>query len=82
MPGAVNLPFTEVQMNGRMKSPEQLQVLFEKYGRRKLIFSCGTGVTACIVALAAEQAGLGNLALYDGSWTEWGSLNSGRPVTQ
>ena len=82
MPGAVNLPFAEVQTNGVMKSPALLREMFAEYQNKKLIFSCGTGVTACILALAAEQAGHINLAVYDGSWTEWGAENSGLPVTR
>ena len=80
MPGAVNLPFAEVQANGVMKSPALLHEMFNEYQNKKLIFSCGTGVTACILALAAEQAGHKNLAVYDGSWTEWGAVDSGLPV--
>lgn len=80
MPGAVNLPFAEVQTNGVMKSPALLREMFNEYQNKKLVFSCGTGVTACILALAAEQAGHKNLAVYDGSWTEWGAVDSGLPV--
>ena len=41
---------------------------------KKLIFSCGSGITACVLALGATIAGYEKLAVYDGSWTEWGSL--------
>lgn len=80
MPGAVNMPFSETQINGAMKSPALLREMFAQYRNKKLIFSCGSGVTACILALAAEQAGLRNLAVYDGSWTEWGREDSRLPV--
>ena len=82
MPGAVNLPFGETQVNGVMKSPALLREMFKEYQNKKLIFSCGTGVTACILALAAEQAGHKDLAVYDGSWTEWGAADSDNPVVR
>ena len=39
-----------------------------------MIFSCGSGITACVLALGAIIADYKNIAVYDGSWTEWGSL--------
>ena len=80
MPNSVNLPFTSVLEDGRMLSKSKLRSIFEKYQDRHLIFSCGSGVTACVTALAAEQAGHKNLSVYDGSWSEWGLPSSGLPV--
>jgi thiosulfate/3-mercaptopyruvate sulfurtransferase len=75
MPGALNLPFTEVLENGRLKSGAQLAAAFANRGidmSKPILATCGSGVSAAIVALAAEEAG-GKLAgLYDGSWAEWG----------
>lgn len=74
IPGAVNLPFTSLIENGRLKSPAQIQHTFAQLSLvRRPVFSCGSGVTACILALAAEQIGLNEWAVYDGSWSEWGS---------
>jgi thiosulfate/3-mercaptopyruvate sulfurtransferase len=83
MPNAVNLPFTDVQVKGHAKSASELQALFESRigARRKLVFSCGSGVTACVDALAATLAGYSDIQVYDGSWSEWG-LQSSRPVVQ
>jgi thiosulfate/3-mercaptopyruvate sulfurtransferase len=74
MPGAVNLPFGELLDGPRFRAPAHLaaRVATAADGTRSLVCSCGSGVTACIVALAAEVAGLRDVAVYDGSWTEWG----------
>ncbi|MCB5165432.1 sulfurtransferase [Streptomyces bambusae] len=82
MPGAVSLPFGELQDGaGRMLPPGVLRTAFEEAAgeRERLVFSCGSGVTACVLALGAELAGYRDTAVYDGSWSEWG-LPSGRPV--
>ncbi|GAA2268749.1 3-mercaptopyruvate sulfurtransferase [Kitasatospora cystarginea] len=81
MPGAANLPFTELQADGRMLPVEELRSAFAEAagGRERLLFSCGSGVTACVLALGAELAGYRDLAVYDGSWSEWG-LPSDLPV--
>lgn len=81
MPGAVNLPFGELQREGRMRPTKELRKAFSALAgdREKLVFSCGSGVTACVLALAAELAGYAESAVYDGSWSEWG-LPSQHPV--
>jgi thiosulfate/3-mercaptopyruvate sulfurtransferase len=43
--------------------------------KKPLIFSCGSGITACIVLLALETVIDNPKALYDGSWSEWGLLD-------
>jgi thiosulfate/3-mercaptopyruvate sulfurtransferase len=81
MPGAASLPFTELlNANGTMKDAGAIRTLFEARGAdvdRPLVTTCGTGVTACVLALGAVRAGLPEPAVYDGSWTEWAS----RPET-
>ncbi|GAB3710572.1 sulfurtransferase [Corynebacterium nasicanis] len=74
IPGSVNLPYTEVYAEGRLKSPAELRALFAGVAgeRRDLTFSCGSGVTACVTALAATVAGYEDTAVYEGSWSEWG----------
>jgi thiosulfate/3-mercaptopyruvate sulfurtransferase len=83
MPGAVNLPFGELlEPDGHLLPVAELRsrLAGAAGGRGRLVFSCGSGVTACNLALGAALAGYQDLAVYDGSWSEWGLPSSGRPV--
>ena len=81
MPGAANVPVTEIAgPDGRAKDPAALRALFAAAGAtggRPVVTSCGSGVTACVLAFGMVRAGLPEPAVYDGSWTEWAS----RPET-
>ncbi|WP_327117254.1 sulfurtransferase [Streptomyces sp. NBC_01341] len=81
MPGSVNLPFGELQRDGLMLPADELRTAFTASAgnRERLVVSCGSGVTACVLALGAELAGYRDVSVYDGSWGEWG-LPSDRPV--
>ncbi len=76
IPGSINIPYQDVLENGCFKSKEELEVIFRHSNDQKepLAFSCGSGLTACIILLASVIAGNDNLAVYDGSWTEWAEL--------
>lgn len=83
MPGAISLPVTDLQADGRMLPAAALRAAFAKAGfdpARPAITSCGSGVSAAIINLAAEVAGAPAPRLYDGSWTEWASR--GMPVAK
>ncbi len=74
MPGARNLPHTMlIQANGEMLPPDDIRAIFSDISAaNRIITSCGSGVTAAVLALALEIIGWPDYAVYDGSWTEWG----------
>lgn len=75
IPNSKNLPFQQVLANNNFKPKAQLQNIFSELVENKqhLVFTCGSGITACILYLAATIAGYENACVYDGSWSEWGS---------
>ena len=75
IPNSKSLPYTSLLDGTKLKSAKELKTLFSDYQSKELIFTCGSGVTACILALGAEIVGVKNKSVYDGSWTEWGSLS-------
>ena len=85
MPGACNLHYaTLVDSNGVMKSEPELRAAFESAGinpDRPVITTCGSGITACILALGLAILGNEYASVYDGSWAEWASVPSAPVVT-
>ena len=76
IPGSLNLPFGEVVEHGRLKRGAALNEAFAARGvdlAKPVVTTCGSGVTAAILALAVEEAGGRVAGLYDGSWSEWGA---------
>ena len=76
IPNAQNFPFIDnLDEKGLFKSPEVLRnlysELFDNYEKSKIIFHCGSGVTACHSLLALDYAGFDIPNLYVGSWSEW-----------
>ena len=76
MPGSLNLPFVEIVDHGHLKTGAELAATLAAHGvdlNKPVITSCGSGVSAAILALAVEEAGGTVAGLYDGSWAEWGA---------
>jgi thiosulfate/3-mercaptopyruvate sulfurtransferase len=76
MPGAISIPFTELVEEGRLKPAEELRRIFAAKGvdmKQPIATTCGSGVTAAVVALGLEVAGAKQVSLYDGSWAEYGA---------
>jgi len=78
MPGARNLPWGELLTpDGRMKTAADLRAAFAAAGvdlAAPIVTTCGSGVSAAILALGLARLGREDVPVYDGSWTEWGGL--------
>jgi thiosulfate/3-mercaptopyruvate sulfurtransferase len=75
MPSSVSLPGNDLTVDGRLKSVDDLRAMFANAGfdlSEPIITSCGSGVTASALLLALKIAGARDVAVYDGSWAEWG----------
>jgi thiosulfate/3-mercaptopyruvate sulfurtransferase len=77
IPGAHNLPYGRLlKEDGTLKSPAELEALFHEAGvdlSKPVVTSCGSGITASVLALALAVIGHRRTAVYDGSWSEWGA---------
>jgi thiosulfate/3-mercaptopyruvate sulfurtransferase len=84
MPGAMNVPFAMAVEGGRLAPVERLETLFTAAGvdlSAPIITTCGSGISASLLALALARLGRFDAAVYDGSWTEWGG-SPDTPVVQ
>ncbi|EHQ8140707.1 3-mercaptopyruvate sulfurtransferase [Escherichia albertii] len=76
IPGALNVPWTELVHEGELKTTDELDAIFFSRGvsyDKPIIVSCGSGVTAAVVLLALATLDVPNVKLYDGAWSEWGA---------
>ncbi|HEJ7914499.1 TPA: 3-mercaptopyruvate sulfurtransferase [Serratia marcescens] len=85
IPGSINIPYGELLENGRFKSLEALRQTFNDKGvdiNGPIITSCGSGVTAAVLAFGLLSLGAPQVKLYDGAWSEWGQLSGKQPIAQ
>lgn len=85
MPGARNMPWSDlVTPEGTMKPPAEIRAAFQAAGvdlAAPIVTTCGSGVSAALLALALARIGRGDVAVYDGSWSEWGGRDDTPVVT-
>ena len=65
-----------INKDGTMKSNNKLNKIFNNLQlskKNRIISTCGSGITACIINIALAKMNFSNISVYDGSWAEWGS---------
>lgn len=80
IPNSLNIPFGDLfdDDDGTMLDTDEILEIFTDAGadfNRPIVTSCGSGVTACALMMALKLIGKEDVAVYDGSWSEWGSLS-------
>ena len=77
IPGSRNLPYDQLyRADGTLAPPDELRKKFEASGMdlaKPIVTTCGSGVTASVLALGLARCGRADVAVYDGSWSEWGA---------
>lgn len=84
IPGSKNVPASTIlNADGTLKDKDELGRIFRDAGidpQKPVVASCGSGVTASMLALALGVLGQRNVPVYDGSWAEWGQETAGTPI--
>lgn len=82
IPSSKNLPFNQLLRDGKFIPLDEIETLVKSRINedQQLYASCGSGITACVIAFAAHLIGIKTVAVYDGSWCEWGDPKNNRPV--
>jgi thiosulfate/3-mercaptopyruvate sulfurtransferase len=85
MRGAINVPFSQViTSQGMLKQSAEISTVMEQAGvdlSARIVTTCGSGITACILALALARLGRADVPVYDGSWSQWASTDGNEIVT-
>jgi len=76
IPNSENLHYASLTDKNSLKTETELHSIFTVFdlNSKEIIYTCGSGITACILALAGTQIGHTNFSIYDGSWSEWGTM--------
>ena len=89
IPNSQNIPCSMlIDKYGKFKTKSQLIQIFKTYkidlsdNKSRIITTCGSGITACALHLALHYLGHENIAVYDGSWSEWGLETSPTPISK
>jgi thiosulfate/3-mercaptopyruvate sulfurtransferase len=91
IPGSLSLPYDDLYAaDGTLEPPQVLREALVSAGldlRRPVVTTCGSGITASVLALALHRVGRPDVAVYDGSWTEWAArddtpVETGAPATR
>lgn len=82
IPHSKNIPFNDLLINGKFKDIDSLKQLLKPHinSQQALYTSCGSGITACIIAFARRLCGYSLISVYDGSWAEWGQPKFNLPI--
>ncbi|WKL56613.1 3-mercaptopyruvate sulfurtransferase [Asticcacaulis sp. ZE23SCel15] len=84
IPQSHSLPYTELITEGQLKSKDELHAIFAQTGLtpdKTVVTTCGSGVTAAILAFALSEIGHEKVRLYDGSWAQWGQEQLSTPIS-
>ncbi len=83
IPGSANVPYASLidPSDGRLRAVADIRGILDAFAGKQVIASCGSGVTACVIALAFYTLEKPDVAVYDGSWTEWGRKDRATEVT-
>lgn len=78
IPNSINIPYTQLLENGYYKPLPEIKQIFNSsmINNKPIIFSCGSGITACVLLLGAQLVLKNELNIYDGSWTEWATIHA------
>jgi thiosulfate/3-mercaptopyruvate sulfurtransferase len=84
IPYSNNIPFEELLNEKLYADKKKIESFFKQQnsGAEEHVFTCGSGITASILAFASHLVGQEKIRVYDGSWSEWGIEELNLPITK